>query len=55
MVLLNAAQLLADVMSKTLGTPRSKIFPMLWNNKGGYNGMIIGKEMAKVRSNAGKL
>ena len=52
-VLLKAAQRLADVTSKTLGTPRSENLPMLPNDKGGYKGMRIGKEKAKIMSDAG--
>ena len=51
--LLDAAQTLADVTAKTLGTPRSEKLPMLPNSKGGYKGMRIGKENAKVMSDAG--
>ena len=51
--LLDAAQQLADVTAKTLGTPRSDTFPMLPNERGGYKGMRIGKEKARVMSDAG--
>ena len=51
--LLNAAQTLADVTAKTLGTPRSENLPMMPNNKGGYKGMRIGKEEARKMSDAG--
>ena len=51
--LLDAAQKLADVTEKTLGTPRSDRLSMLPNSSGGYKGMRIGKEEAKVMSDAG--
>ena len=52
-ILLDAAQCLADVTAQTLGTPRSDQLPMLKNDKGGYSGMRIGKEKARVMSDAG--
>ena len=51
--LLDAAQRLADVTAKTLGTPRSERLQMLKNDRGGYKGMRIGKEKAKVMSDPG--
>ena len=52
-ILLDAAQRLADVTANTLGTPRSDQLPMLKNDRGWYSGMRIGKEKARVMSDAG--
>jgi len=50
---LDAADKLVKATVQCLGYPRSEDFPMTPNDRGGYKGMRIGKERAKIMSDAG--